>query len=152
MPVANGVPGEEQAIMKLSERGIKAEKTSARGRQTVQEGGVQGVVLAKFQTGRVASVGQAEDLDGFRLRIHDPVFGNPEPLVEGQLHPAVVGGRCRGQDLDKKVRKPWMFFSVTMAEWALETKTRSGTTTWGGFWEKTTSQGEKKSVPWEGCV
>ena len=40
-----------------------------------------------------------------------------------------------------------MFFSVTMKAWAFETKTRSGSATWRGVREKTTSQGAAKSSP-----
>ncbi len=93
----------------------------------------------KLQTGSIASIGEPEDLDDLRIRVHDPVFGNTEPFVEGSLHPAVGRGRSRRQDLDQKSGTPWMFFSVMIEAWDFETKTRSGSATWRGSREKTTS-------------
>ena len=52
------------------------------------------------------SIDKTENLDGFRLRIHDPVLANPEPFVEGMFHPSVPEGGRRRDDLDKKIRDP----------------------------------------------
>ncbi len=62
-------------------------------RQPGKKGRIDPVRKPEFQADSIVSVGKTEDLDGFRLRIHDPVLANPEPLVDGMFHPAV--GRFR---------------------------------------------------------
>ena len=104
VPVVNRDTGGEPAVIHTTV-GLSGGKYRGEwNRQPWQERGVQGVFLATFQTGPVASVGQMEDLDGLRFRIHNPVFGNPEPFVEGPFHPAVGHSRSRRQDLDQQIR------------------------------------------------
>ena len=73
-------------------------------RQPGEKGRFEKIALAVFERVRITPGGKSEELDGFRLRIDDPVFGNAEPLVEGMFHPAVGRFRRRGQDLDGQVR------------------------------------------------
>ncbi len=51
-------------------------------RQPGEKGGFETIALAGLQRSRITPVNKPEDLDGFRLRIHDPVLKNPEPFIK----------------------------------------------------------------------
>ena len=61
-------------------------------RQPRKKGRLDPVLMPEFQGGRIVSVDKTENLDGFLLRIDNPVLVNPEPFVKGMLYPAVHDG------------------------------------------------------------
>lgn len=58
--------------------------------------------MPEFQGIRTVSVDKTEDLDGIRLRIHDPGLRNTAPFVEGIFYPAIDGCGPFGQDFKKE--------------------------------------------------
>ena len=110
--------------------GIGSGKHIAEGdRQSGEEGGFQSGVFLEFQGRVVVLFDESKCLDGRGFRIHDPVFRNPEALIEGELQAAIVCFRCRRQNLDKQVRNTLDILSVMMEKWSFETKIRSGSIT-----------------------
>ena len=63
-------------------------------------------VLSPEFGGRLVCVaGQPKDLDGVRVRIDDPVFGDAGAFVEREFFPAVPFFRPFGKNLQQKVRR-----------------------------------------------